>query len=448
MWAKQEVPLLLAIRDAAPGLVVRSLRQHPNGFRLAVSDVEAFRRAVSGSRALHTCTTELPTRPPPQLEITLAVPASIPTESILDDLRSRIGDSVRHVRRLHATTAGKVDRSRPQDRVVVAVNGEETATKVREARLFGVLAPSASTARQVTEVTQCLRCFRMGHRAAACRQERRCIRCGSTQHDTTTCSVPREQTTCLNCNGRHAVTYRGCPHRLRAARDIERTKRQQPASTTRTRPQQPAPPPPPPPSSNALATPQGVTYAKAAARNAAPNRLNRPQATPTPLSNPQTSTRPPATSQEQKALEAQLDQANRERREARQDHAHFRSRGSKTELNRANRKCATLRRQLKRLHERQPAPTAPQRQQPPTTDNSRRQQPLPPQERHQQPTTRPPTLAPGPATEGDQELDVNLLLRQVHALIRVSPDRDSALFALDSVLAALPSHHTVALHNA
>ena len=49
---------------------------------------------------------------------------------ILEDLRQSFGEDVRAVRRLHATTEGRVDQSRPLP-VVVATVGEETTSRLK-----------------------------------------------------------------------------------------------------------------------------------------------------------------------------------------------------------------------------------------------------------------------------------------------------------------------------
>lgn len=218
-WRNREVHLLLAIRDSIPGVEVRALRQAPEGPLLTVSDVEAFKAGAADADILQDVMATTPRPPPRQLEVALNVPASIPAADILADLQAQHGPQVRAVRRLHASTEGRVDRERPLPRVIVAVTGEETAALVRRSRLFGVLSASASTAKEVPLVVQCLRCFKLGHRAAACSSRRHCIRCNSTDHLAPQCSTSRENTRCLGCDGPHAVTWRGCPLRLKAIRE-------------------------------------------------------------------------------------------------------------------------------------------------------------------------------------------------------------------------------------
>lgn len=237
VWEGRDVELLFAIRDSAPGVAVRSFRPYRHGFRVEVTDAEAFTSAVSTAAAFRGCHAEIPSRPPRTLEVTLTVPVSVGVADVLDDLRQQVGqEEVRVVRRLHASTDGRVDPTRPLPRVVVAVRGEEAAAKVRKTTLLGILACRSSRPRPQPEVTQCLRCFGWGHRAGACRRRRRCIRCGSPDHLGPACAVPREDTCCLSCGGPHAPTWRGCPARLRAARDLQRTPRPthttSPASTT------------------------------------------------------------------------------------------------------------------------------------------------------------------------------------------------------------------------
>ena len=58
-------------------------------------------------------------------------------------------------------------------------------------------------------VIQCYRCQGFGHKANACSQESRCIRCGGN-HKLAECTVPRDNPKCANCNGNHAASYKGC----------------------------------------------------------------------------------------------------------------------------------------------------------------------------------------------------------------------------------------------
>ena len=48
-----------------------------------------------------------------------------------------------------------------------------------------------------------------GHKANACSQETRCIRCGGN-HKLAECTVPRDNPKCANCNGNYAASYKGC----------------------------------------------------------------------------------------------------------------------------------------------------------------------------------------------------------------------------------------------
>ena len=490
-WLDQEVALLLAIRDLDSGVVVRSLRPVPCGFRIAVTDVPAFSAAVAVSPTFTTCSTELPTRPPPALEVTLTIPVTIPCERILADLQERLGEDVRNVRRLHATTAGKVDRSRPINRVVVAVRGEETASRVRTCRLFGVLAPSASTARPVAQATQCLRCFKFGHRPAACRQERRCIRCGSTQHVASACSLPREATTCLNCRGSHAVTWAGCPHRLRAAREQDRARgRPAPRQTLTTAPPPPTPYRPLPLVQESTTRPSFASMA--APKPAAPAVPSSDSMDVDPDGPPRTkeATQQPEDPQiRRQRLEDAISQADRDRTKATDALHLLGTKEARQAFLRVNRRCHSLRKRLDRLlspPETAAPPTQPTSQLQPSSQSQlpsqpqtsgrggkrqrarqRRQAALELQRQQaaqqQQLSTQPPPAEPSlPATSQEQPsltrsttprtpsaqpsarapapLDVVVLLQQMRALVQVATSREAALLALDAVLAALPPH--------
>ena len=68
--------------------------------------------------------------------------------------------------------------------------------------------PSSSPPRRDV-VIQCYRCQGFGHKANACTQEARCIRCGGN-HNLAECTVPIAKSKCANCNGDHAASYKGC----------------------------------------------------------------------------------------------------------------------------------------------------------------------------------------------------------------------------------------------
>ena len=226
-WRGKMADLILAIRDRIPGVVVRSLTPYRHGYRLNVSDVEMFRAGVSlNPGGFNSCSTELPARPAPTLEVAMPVPVGVEPADVVRDLRERaaIGEAVLTARRLHATTEGRVDRSRPLPRMIITVRGNDAAAEVRRTQLFGVLAApkTAGKPREAVRVPLCMRCFTWGHRAGQCDRKRRCIRCGADDHLSAACPTPREDTRCLNCAGGHAATYAGCPSRLKAARLLAR----------------------------------------------------------------------------------------------------------------------------------------------------------------------------------------------------------------------------------
>lgn len=65
---------------------------------------------------------------------------------------------------------------------------------------------------------QCLKCWRYGHSANACRSSARCRLCGE-EHDANDCTS-QEQSCCL-CNANHAADYSNCPARSKEIQVIE-----------------------------------------------------------------------------------------------------------------------------------------------------------------------------------------------------------------------------------
>lgn len=57
---------------------------------------------------------------------------------------------------------------------------------------------------------QCTHCWRFGHTARQCKAPARCRKCAG-QHVTSACTMPAHYTRlCVNCQGQHPATYRGC----------------------------------------------------------------------------------------------------------------------------------------------------------------------------------------------------------------------------------------------
>lgn len=463
-WQDQEVGLLLAIRDHAPWVQIRSLTPFRHGFRLAVSDTAAFKAAVATAAPFRYCTAEDPTRPPRPMEVTLHVPAKIPTARILEDLREQLGDDVRAVRRLHAITNGRVDPDRPLPRVVVAVLGEATAARVSTARLFGVLTPTGATPRGVVQPKLCPRCFRWGHGAAACRQDRRCIRCGSTDHLSTACTTPREETRCLGCKGKHAANWGGCPLRFQAARDLER------AHKAATAPQlaQPTLRKPAGQRQQQHFTDPGLTFAAAVRQPdlGSSDDTTGPTTEATPVDSTcsptdQAPTTPPSEAtdlpeqiscgslrkQEMKDIATQLlevrrllDVANTARRDAQQEHACLHNQRTKKEVNRANRRCTALRKRLQKLHEQQQSIRGLSLAQATAEIPQRPPPPPPPAEPLSGMAPHPPApqqggAAPDPAQPGEHPAVT--LTRQLRILSGLASDPAAALTAMDAGLRSL-----------
>lgn len=359
------IAFILAAKSADPGLVISRIDSTSSGFRLRVRDGAAFRRAFANCAAFAGLELRTPVPPPRTFEVPLRVCASVPVERILDDLRNRFGPAVRNARRLHASTDGGVDKERPLPRVVVCVTGEDVAGRVASEPLFGALRARDGAPREVEEVAQCFRCFAWGHRAAACSARRRCIRCGATDHASSSCQRSREERRCFACGGDHVVTWRGCP-RKRAFLNERRRSRQlavRPPPRTFVQREVQAD------RSFAAAARAVVSRPAAAGRPAAASRsarsdlepTRRPAAAPASFALDQDPTprlvdAPPRVSTAQpsddlrRAYEG-LNEAEHQRREAREDKAALLSHSADQRFRSASRRLSRARRRVRRLQD-------------------------------------------------------------------------------------------------
>ncbi|GIY23545.1 nucleic-acid-binding protein from transposon X-element [Caerostris darwini] len=61
-------------------------------------------------------------------------------------------------------------------------------------------------------IAQCHRCQKFGHSSINCRLTARCVKCAG-EHLTSECPTQRtDAPLCVNCNGKHPASYRGCPN--------------------------------------------------------------------------------------------------------------------------------------------------------------------------------------------------------------------------------------------
>ena len=235
MWRNRMVALLNTIREEIPHAVLDPFTQTREGYALRCRDAAAFRTAFAANASAFgdVQLTSPPLRRPPVDVVLRGVDVAFSEEDILADLRFRLPERVKAVRRLHARTEGAIDRSRPIPVVVVTVEGEEAAAQLKgDICLFGVLRVRGGAAHEKQTLPQCRRCFAWGHRAGACRSKRRCIRCGAVDHDRDACPAPADVRRCFACEGEHAVTYAGCPVHAKARRGQPR-----PAATRLATPQ-------------------------------------------------------------------------------------------------------------------------------------------------------------------------------------------------------------------
>ena len=233
VWEGKLVGLTLAIREHLPDCQLEMLTPVAGGYRIRPRKADGFENAFSKAKSAFGNVSLGRVSPPSRpVEVILrGVDAGFTCPEILEDLRSSFGQEIRAVRRLHAFTEGKVDSTRPLPIVVVTVEETSASQLKGGVRLFGVLNVRSGAPRAKAQVTQCSRCFAWGHRAAACTSRRRCIRCGSFDHVSKTCTRPASERWCFACKGDHAVTYAGCPSSTAARRLM--TSALTPATTRR-----------------------------------------------------------------------------------------------------------------------------------------------------------------------------------------------------------------------
>lgn len=62
-----------------------------------------------------------------------------------------------------------------------------------------------------SEIQQCYKCQKFGHKAYYCNMKEKCLRCAG-EHNTRVCTMPQhEPTKCANCDGNHAANSKDCP---------------------------------------------------------------------------------------------------------------------------------------------------------------------------------------------------------------------------------------------
>jgi hypothetical protein len=76
-------------------------------------------------------------------------------------------------------------------------------------------------------VNQCFRCYGFGHRAATCKHEEKCGRCGDVTHTADKCGRAQDPS-CVNCKGSHEAWHARCPKREEEQARLEVLKAQTP----------------------------------------------------------------------------------------------------------------------------------------------------------------------------------------------------------------------------
>ena len=206
--------LILGLRDnLPPEASVTDLTECSFGYRVRTR----FPDAVTEAAGKLGFEVGPPPRPSRFVNVRVeGVPRAVSEEELLEDLQRHLRTPryARSVRRLFASTEGRVDRDRPLPVVFVTV-AVAVFERLQSWRLYGACELRVSSRPQhEVETPQCPRCLDWGHRAGSCRNPRRCAVCGKADHLALDCSK-REETPrcCFQCGGAHSSRYRGCKAR-------------------------------------------------------------------------------------------------------------------------------------------------------------------------------------------------------------------------------------------
>ena len=134
-------------------------------------------------------------------EVKAAINKTYPAKMSLVRIRSRATQAP--TRLVRAFTRCETTKTLLIDRGLMIGRTHHRCEDSRQAQ------PSSPPPHRRDVVIQCYRCQDFGHKANACSQEARCIRCGGN-HKLAECTVPRDNPKCANCNGNHAASYKGC----------------------------------------------------------------------------------------------------------------------------------------------------------------------------------------------------------------------------------------------
>ncbi|KAG8235764.1 hypothetical protein J437_LFUL015386 [Ladona fulva] len=100
-----------------------------------------------------------------------------------------------------------LDGTMPQ----IELNNEEIADKLLNIRHICGFIVKIEKFKPAKGPPQCQRCQKFGHVDKACKMPAACVKCG-LGHLTRECSKPaNEKAKCVNCQGEHPASYRGCP---------------------------------------------------------------------------------------------------------------------------------------------------------------------------------------------------------------------------------------------
>ena len=433
-FAGDTVKFLLTAKEACPEVAISRLSSTSSGLRFRVERGAEFAARFRAAAAFFSCSLSTPVAAPRTFDVPLRVPVDVPTDAVLADLREQFGSAVCSLRRLHATTDGSVDSSRPLPRVVAVVRGKEVADRVAEARLFGVVRLRDGAPRELDRVPQCFRCYAWGHRAVACTARRRCVRCGATDHDSSSCGRPRDERFCFRCDtAGHGVTWGGCPKRS----EFLRTRKDGRPSA-----------PPVPRSFTAVRVSEGRSFAVAAATPSpkpqrSPPRRRAAQAGVLSKEEAERAARMRDLAVRTREAKQQLETAVKERDEAREDRDALLSNKADGRFAAASKRVLGLRKRIRKLESQRdregksgaPSPQ-PERRGDDIVDLDAEQEVV---QLYSPPRAR-VTLGRPTATEETANGVLQLVLRalqQVQALARLVSDPVAALAAMEAVSVCL-----------
>ena len=138
-------------------------------------------------------------------------------EEIHEELNKLETSEIQFVRVQHFSTKLSRSNNKVFPILLVKLSPDNQPTRLRSIKFVAYQTVHWEKLEKKTETTQCRRCQRLGHTAANCNMNFRCIKC-KDNHPPSQCSVPKgekiekEKVYCIDCNCYgHPASFRGCP---------------------------------------------------------------------------------------------------------------------------------------------------------------------------------------------------------------------------------------------